>query len=266
VHNNAVGIKWTSEPESEGSNIILKDCICDSSGPTIKLFEVPNSIVFENNTGFGSREFNTWNTQPLLGYTGMGSLQSKLDDMNGLFSIKMDNVPYLGLPGWQSAFLNLSDGLTLLPYIRLNNGLDSFGYGEDLSIDPQPSVLKFFQGKQSYDPTDLHNSAIHGNYSFEVRMTNIGVDGGMNEYNQFRVDVKINWSNPVVPKTQIVGVFNTTKPGPNTNSGAPILAFDINNLLRFYANVTPIYTGRYRIYYEIRCLIPPVVMPFAAYP
>ena len=276
--NNSIGhiILNLGTPKQWDNNaketrIILRDCFCDSSGPAVKLDNLVNVMVFRNNVGFGTRSL-------LFQYTGFTPLQTLLDQMFGLMSIELDSIPQYGTGLWRANRIYrlsqpnnvypvpLKDQLKFLPYFRVNAGLDSFGYAEDFNFPSVPSVVKFFMGRQSYDSTDSNNSAIYGDCSFEIKLTNVTtydpVSGNYTEgniclYNTYRVNCR------VVGGVTIIDSYPAIDLDPDPY--APILWKDpADGILKIttYRKLVDNQPERYGIYYQIRNLIPPAVEVF----
>ena len=240
----------------------------------VKLLEIPNSIIFENNS-----QFLSWN--PLVAWAGTGPLQDKLEEMTGHFSIKIDNVPFFRAifsGGGMQANLADHTPYLLLPFVKLNNGLDSYGYIFDDDCEmPESHPLKFFMGKLSHDGSVF--SGIYGDYSYEVHLTTVSnyesiqnhpeTTGSINQYAAYRVEVHIDRSQPMFPKTKVETIKDITPGGVNLDPDAPMLTAHtqnsnlvlVNTRNNLDTNNPP--KRKYGIFYEIRNLIPPMAVPFA---
>ncbi len=264
------GRTWANS-ESE-SRIVFKDCFCDCSRSAIRLKGIPNVIICKHNTGFS-------NTQFLIKYDNATSIDTILTNMYGLFSMEIDNIPFYGTANWESNKLyshnnpNSSfpipykDQLKFLPYVRVNAGLDSYGYAENFTYPSSPSIVKFFMGKQSYDSSDSNNSAIFGDYSFEVKLVGVSTydpnsgnyhEGAVCMYNNYRVRCKVIGSVTQIDSIESIGTEDTSWWAPRLINDSSILkvcsqGHDVGGTWEY---------ERYCIYYQIRTIVSPHVQAF----
>jgi hypothetical protein len=252
VTNYGQGNTWDEYSAFPGV-IRIKNSMCFNAGPAVRLMAIPNGVIMEDNVRFA------W-TNPVIEYDeSINPIGSQLQNMNGLFSIKLDNVPF---PRLSEQFGNLERPATfgvqtrLLPYVRLNNGLDSYGHLRGpvykqtgtgpfplgyFDYGPQPLV--FFGGK-------LSDEAIRGGYSYEVKLLNV-VSGYVTEYSEYRIETS--------GSSGTFYVSNLVDLTGNTNAKAPYLVLDpVTNIIS--AGIIGNPTAQYyaEIFYEIRNLVPTV--------
>lgn len=260
VNSWVIGNNW-NESWRIALGINIRNCNCPTYGSNgtavpVRLFEVPNFVVFEDNKGFTGRQPIIWIDERL-----------DLTPWRGLFSIKLDNIAYAYHKIEFNQYNNLYNTdsvsqeerpfqMALLPFVRINNGLVSYGYLEDYEGQPKPLI--FFQGFTSFDLTDQYG-AISGDYSYEVKLCNIfdGTNTGEEfQYGFFRIETKFN---SLTGKCYVANIIDV---GGNTTIGAPTLTLDGTNPdLVMVSALTDEVDPPYEIYYEITCLIPPVVRP-----
>jgi hypothetical protein len=259
VNGYGQGATW-SLPASDSvyaAVIKIKNSSCFCAGPAVRLFAIPNGVVLEDNIGFA------WDGPPLIEYDdSINTLDSQLATMKGLFSIKMDNVPF---PRLSNQWGNLEhpsifgDQSKLLPYVRLNNGLDSYGHiiGPIGITIPGPFPISYYYyGPQAvvFFGGKLSNEAIRGGYSYEIKLQNV-VAGQVTEYSEYRIETSESSGN--------FYISNMVDLTGNANLGAPFLTLDpTTNIVSAGINGnTPGNGAAMQIFYEIRCLVPTVSIP-----
>lgn len=257
VNSWVIGNNW-NEGWRYALGINIRNCNCPTIGfgdaVPVRLFEVPNFVVFEDNKGFTGLQPIIW-IDPSL----------DLSLWRGLFSIKLDNIAYAYHKLLFNQYNNLYNTLkvtsptqkaaqlALLPFVRINNGLTSYGFLEHQTPNDLPLI--FFQGFTSFDLTEQYG-AISGDYSYEVKLTNVlHYDGSDVGYSFFRIEVGYDPGSNDIYIDKVIDITN------NPNNNAPIIFKDSSpndNLLL----VNTRGNEPYEIYYEITCLIPPVSRPF----